>query len=96
MSYPIEGISANNELAETKLTMGLYPNPGAKVLNWNVGDTNNSLKKIMVFDQNGKLVIEQSSQSGQGVLNINDLPSGVYVLTIQQQGKQECKKFVKI
>lgn len=96
MSYPIEGITANNELAQTKLRLGLYPNPGSKVLHWNVGDANNAAKNIKVFDQNGKLMIEESSQAGQGVLNINDLPSGAYVITIQQRGKQESKKFVKI
>jgi hypothetical protein len=76
---------------ESKFT--LYPNP---VKNW-LTITSNSLENatIEIYDLNGRLMLERKSTSNITSLNIENLKSGVYILTIKSNGINSQKRFIK-
>ena len=49
--------------------------------------------EITVFDMNGKLAL-QKDLSADNVLNVNELPKGIYTAHIKAEGKLATKKFV--
>lgn len=67
----------------------LYPNPVQNVLYIETGE--NNIDKVSIYDLSGKLVFE----SHQNELDIKDLSSGSYVITIQSDGQLYSSKFIK-
>ena len=55
----------------------IYPNPSSDYVNIFLPDKNKT-NKILLFDVEGKLVLEQELQNNQ--LNIKHLPIGTYIL----------------
>ena len=49
-----------------------------------------------IYNMNGRLVKEEQLQNGGDTwMNINDLPSGIYILKVSAEGKNLSSKFVK-
>lgn len=76
---------------QTKLS--LYPNPSGDVLNITCG--NETIETVKITDLNGK-VIKDVSAKGQAVqVNIADLATGTYIVTVLANGKSNKEKFVR-
>ncbi len=73
-------------------SFAIYPNPTSNVLN--ISNTNNyEIKNISVVDINGRVVKNESGAMTQ--INVSDLNSGVYFVTIEAAEGKTTKKFIK-
>ncbi len=76
-----------------EFTLGLYPNPAEEYLT--VAGDFTSGSSVEILSSNGVVVLrEQLDSSGQQVF-VGDLPSGVYVLTVNSDGVVSSEKFIK-
>lgn len=72
--------------------INIYPNPTENFLN--ISNPNNvEIKNISVVDINGRIVKNQSDSLSQ--INVSDLNSGVYFVTIEAAEGKTTKKFIK-
>jgi hypothetical protein len=60
---------------------GLYPNPVNDKLTIHFGEGPGG-KEVMLYGLNGQLLTSQKTSSGEVVLDISDLPQGMYVVKI--------------
>jgi hypothetical protein len=89
--YPI---SRGNIVQMDATDILVYPNPNQQQLN--IHNKNGIIKEVKLFDLHGKTVKEQYIYNSHGILSIDDLPAGMYVLKIVcEKGEVLCRKIVK-
>lgn len=71
----------------------VYPNPASNVLN--ISSQKSRIESVFLTDAAGRTVLTNKISAGNGTLNIGHLPKGVYMLTIQLDGKTVTKKIIK-
>ncbi len=76
--------------------VSLYPNPATDIVNL-VNKSNIALDKMMVYDINGKLVIQTDLRNMQGekTVDVSSLASGVYVVQIIGENASTVKRLIK-
>lgn len=88
-----EPLYSNDELKDFVIT----PNPVSNVANI-VGFANGNVK-LSLFDANGKVILYETYQNVDHILNqeldLNFLRSGVYLMLIENEGKQVVKRMIK-
>ncbi len=72
--------------------VSVYPNPATDVLFITISITDYSVEVMNVI---GEIVLKSENKSNTTRLELNSLKSGVYILTINAEGKQKQIKFVK-
>ncbi|MEZ4925350.1 MAG: Ig-like domain-containing protein [Saprospiraceae bacterium] len=73
--------------------LALFPSPTSDVLNIQLAG-NQEITEISVFDLNGEQVLTRSGLSGNRVqLDINELPIGLYILSVQTNDGVYAEKF---
>jgi hypothetical protein len=72
--------------------VSIYPNPATGVLYVNLSSSNYSLEVINLM---GEIVMKEENKMNTTSLELSNLKSGVYFLTIASEGKQKQMKFVK-
>jgi hypothetical protein len=77
----------NNELTE----LSIYPNPVKDIIY--VTNTNSNLVKAEIHNLNGQLVLSQ--ENNLTAINVNKLPSGMYMLKLYSDKAQKTIKIVK-
>jgi len=86
-------ITQQPKLQETSTIEGLnlYPNPvsNGKIY---ITSKNDSEKEIIIFDVLGKKVLQTMLSSRE--LNIGNLPSGVYIIKITEEGATATRKLI--
>ena len=98
----VECDSTNAEAApipkETgKLKISLFPNPATNIVNINSNiDSEVVGRVIKLYDASGKLCLTQIIQSGNTILNISHLTSGMYILRIEGESGPYIYKIMKI
>jgi hypothetical protein len=70
--------------------ISLYPNPNAGNFEFNVAAGSH----VKIVNSLGQTISEFSSANGTQVVNLSNCKAGMYVLTIDTNGKQSSKKFV--
>jgi hypothetical protein len=65
---------------EMKYSLKVYPNPTSNIINIDVKE--NQVLEAKLFDSVGKLVYQQTQNTSNLVINVNDYPSGVYQLQV--------------
>lgn len=84
-------LPASSEAFNSNL-FSIYPNPVSNVLT--ISNTNNiEIKSVTITDINGRVVKNQQSALTQ--INVSDLNSGVYFVTIEAAEGKTTKKFIK-
>jgi hypothetical protein len=78
-------------IEEEKLTFEIWPNPTDQFLHLN---TNIEFSSIFISDLLGRKV-KEIQEVGQGQIDVSDLPSGTYSLSITTEGAQSSKCFIK-
>ena len=61
--------------------ISIFPNPNRGSFNVMLSDTDDEIQKIIVYDMMGKMIYSDETFKG-GEINIPDVSSGVYYLTI--------------
>ena len=79
-----------NEVLNT-LQVRAYPNPATDVLNVTVEEN----AQLTVFDQAGRVLLQQPVQAGENALNITELKAGFYTYRVANAQKNGCGKFIK-
>ena len=81
----IEDINGSNGIS-------VYPNPATSVLNI---DSKAQIQSIKLTDASGKLIIHNKSKEFNKQVQIEHLPKGVYILTVELENETITKKIVK-
>ena len=71
----------------------VYPNPTKDFLNINIPQAI-GVSKLKLFDIQGREVLEKITNNTIEVLNIGDLQSGVYMLSIENEANKTIKKVI--
>lgn len=77
---------------ETLYNQGLsiYPNPASSSVRIN-SEYPGSIEATL-YDLNGKLITSISSMTGEGTLELTNIPSGLYIISVNQEGRRMVKK----
>ncbi|WP_165836332.1 T9SS type A sorting domain-containing protein [Taibaiella soli] len=71
----------------------IYPNPATDVIY--ADDIFDRLKKITIYDMQGRLVITRALHSGKNEITLGQLPSGIYLINLQtEDGEEHREKFI--
>ena len=77
----------------------IYPNPVLDQINVMVGGTNNKVK-LLLFNINGVLLEEKEilfdKYQRDFIFNMDNYPRGMYLISVQSEGKIENFKFLKL
>jgi N-acetylmuramoyl-L-alanine amidase len=100
---PIAAISKNEELVNNNIfvknEISVYPNPTEAELFLNIDNVLDKTLEITVFSLTGQMVYTKNFKSSEETfnqgININHLPSGIYLIKINIDGKEYNKKVVK-
>ena len=85
-------LSINEQLAEK---FNLYPNPATNVVNITNAE-NMQVQQVTIYDSSGKQLSTRSfNNETQIQLNVENLPSGIYMLHLQTNEGTAVKKLVK-
>lgn len=87
-------IVSNEEFA-LNASIDLYPNPATKSLILNVSDAALSLQSYQIIDATARVVLNGTLESGNNVLNVESLNSGVYFIKVQTNEGEAVQRFVK-
>lgn len=80
------------EDSELNSGVTVYPNPTISVLNI---DSKKEIISVKLNDISGKAVLNKKANSVKEKLNIEHLPKGVYILTVEMKGETVTKKIIK-
>ena len=72
-------------------TINIYPNPAKDFIR--IEMTSGGIFDADILDINGKTVIKTKVEGG--IINVSELPQGIYLLHINQNGKLYSTRFVK-
>lgn len=72
--------------------VSVYPNPTSSVLNI---EAKKDIFSVKLNDVSGKSILSKKSNSLKEKLNIQHLPKGVYILTVEMKDKTITKKIIK-
>lgn len=76
------------------MELAIYPNPCQDKLT--AANENNSVKKLEIYDQSGRLLISEIITDNYEIINTEDLSSGVYIIkAYQNNGFVSATKFIK-
>ena len=74
--------------------MNVFPNPVINVANISIPGIKGSAD-IRIFDMYGKMVIHQNTSSIYTQLNLINLPSGIFIVNVMNDGKETAIKILK-
>jgi hypothetical protein len=84
---------------ETKLTVGVYPNPTLGNINLVLETESNTNLHVNLKDVHGRTLMEVTNQKSNGIyateVNLSDLPAGVYFFHIRNEDRSIVKRIVK-
>lgn len=94
----IDALSISRPLSTTsffKSNFTMYPNPAKKVLNIS-GNAGLSMENVVITDLNGRVVKQQNLGGvASSEINVADLTSGMYLITISSAEGKGTSKFMK-
>ncbi len=102
LSLPASGVFTIGEtpvlnVIENSLNqVSIFPVPSYDVLNVNVGHEILNATNYRVYSADGKQVLFGSINAAKQQLNIANLPSGIYVVEIQDSGSLVKREFIKL
>ena len=89
----IERLSIVQSIGESPSTnIKIYPNPANTVLN--IANADN-YRTLSIYNMRGKLVLREQIFTPPNEINIQKLPSGMYILSLESDHKQTRLQFIK-
>ena len=73
----------------------IYPNPANTVLNVELENELNGDAFMQITDFTGKIVMQQNLSATLTGIDLTELPSGIYILTVFENGNMNKKEFIK-
>lgn len=93
-SYPMTCTSLGIDELATNSAMTIYPNPATTTINISLSELKNNQAHFTMYDATGKRVKSFSSFAAENSIDRDDLPSGIYFITVLIGDKQLTKKIV--
>lgn len=72
--------------------VNIYPNPASNQLTI---EANETIQKVSIYNLIGQEVLTKNPKSNKTILQINELPKGVYVVSTTIEDKDSTSKFIK-
>ena len=82
------------QISFTETRISLFPNPSTGALY--ITTQAEEMLPIQIFDMFGKRVMQSEVNPGVTLLQLNELPSGCYIIKIQEKNKINALKWVKL
>ena len=79
---------------ENKKELSLYPNPASDIVTLKIDNSNNTELTLNIYNLMGELVKSEMLKQNQQQINIGDLSSGVYMVTIKSKDFTENQKLI--
>ena len=79
MEYYVDVVEASSNAEDDKIKVSVYPNPVADKLHVT---SSRAMETIRLFDMNGRLVYQSEAGSPEHRIDMENLPSGMYVLDV--------------
>ena len=96
--YGEESVGLNELLSNSKNRdkkhFQIYPNPAKTYLNLELNNKNSSLSKIEIRSISGQLILANNLMQNRLSIPIENLPNGVYVISVRNEHFYQLKKFV--
>lgn len=91
-------IGLNENVSSKFELMNLFPNPSNSSATLRFNSPKSSVAKLNVYNTLGKVVVTKSIDTKQGEnefnINVKDLSSGIYVCSLESEGKTLTKKLI--
>lgn len=87
----VETIEDNN----SGFTLNYYPNPVKNILTIELDDEMTKGAVIQLFDLSGKVIINKIVNGQTQNLNLENLPSGIYIFTLTTAGNKIIRRIIK-
>jgi hypothetical protein len=85
------------KIAETNERISVYPNPANEIINIKYPEhLSCNPQNIWIYNHQGIVINEQQLLINQSNINLQNFPSGNYILRIQQQDREEIIPFIKL
>ena len=88
----IISVSVIGELKDPDHAIIVFPNPTSEELTLKLKKEDVTGLQYLLFDMNGKLVIQKTLKSPETKVNVNELSEGFYILKVQA-GSKKLKSF---
>jgi hypothetical protein len=72
-----------------------FPNPSEGKLNYSISNAGNSKFSFQFSDVLGREIIQIEKKESQGMLDVSELPSGIYFLKVKSEEKEFVKRIIK-
>ncbi|WP_034057407.1 Ig-like domain-containing protein [Lacinutrix jangbogonensis] len=92
-SFTTESVLATENFNLTQ-HLSIFPNPTSGLLKVNISDYN-EVYTVAVFDMIGKKVTSKTLNKNKNLLNIENLPSGIYLLKVTTPTKSYVTRIIK-
>ncbi|HOY38575.1 MAG: T9SS type A sorting domain-containing protein [Bacteroidales bacterium] len=73
----------------------LYPNPATDFINFDIAPDSNGIKSLQICDVTGRVLCQCKANVGSNHLDVSSLPSGVYLLIVNDNESLKQFRFVK-
>jgi hypothetical protein len=96
-SYSAASVSRNahvNEFTDGKSTVNIYPNPANDFINVEVIN-GHRVGTIRIYNTVGALVKSIDMNGSEKEINISELPTGLYIISIEDAKEPLTKQFIK-
>jgi hypothetical protein len=85
--------SSKIQIGQEELTV--YPNPSSDFVTFDLGNGQNYISEIIIFDQLGKEIISENHYSSIFTLDVQSFPTGLYIASVKDaNGKNKKVKFI--
>lgn len=93
--YKLTGVSVGiNESQNQQINFSIYPNPVKENLNIKIELLNNEPTQLKITNLLGEVVLFEALKNYNSSININNFKSGVYFVTVVNNGIQSTKKII--
>ena len=86
-------------VTEPTLSLALYPNPTVAEINYRLDSDFSGPVAVLIYDTHGRRISERTDRKDgntlTGSVDVAELPSGMYLLRLQEADRQTVKPFVK-
>lgn len=88
-TFAISGVLGVNDVVKNDTNISVYPNPVSDILNIKSKD---KVKNVEIFDMSGKKI---NVELNDNAMNVKDLQSGSYILSVETPKGKSTQKFIK-
>ncbi len=92
----IDSVNYYEEIPDEPLQLNVFPNPSSSTLNLEFNSTVPGLKRIRLYDRNGRLVFEEELPSDQSLYSLDNrqFARGLYFIELVQAEQKLVKKVI--